>query len=795
MQTSRTASAATLVLAAVIALLIAPRPVQAQEPEPTEPLVEEPLTRPSTEEAVPPAKEPLTKTPTEETEPGTKLETLFADFLHFVKMGRFDMANSFAAALLEHPNLDPLTMVELSEKYHDSVETLIEATRLADVGPNALRVLEVIRQGEFMVKTDPERIVAQIERLYGSPQAVLNATARLRESGEYAVPFLIQAIRDPANKSHLPRLVQALSQIGLPAVRPLTAALPVRDDAVKIILVQVLGEIGYPQALPYLQQIIESEQTSSEVREVAEQAFLAIERTAQITAPRDASQLFYQLATDYYYEVGSLRVDPRTERMANVWHYRDGLLVNVPVPAEILDEVMCMRCAEQALRLAPDFAAAEALWLAANFRREAQLGVAEVDAEAPDPVLQLDKTRPADFPRAIYFARAAGPKYNQMVLARSLHDRDPGVMLGAIAALQATAGPSSLVGSADLQQPLVECLTFPDPFVRIRAALVLAAALPSEPFFGSDNVVPALAEALALTGQRTAVVVDPDQTSRNATTIVLREAGFVVVEEPSLAPALQRAKKELATLDLICLGTDVKDPDLAGAMARLESDYLYAATPVILLVKPMQSALAEDFAEAYPRVGRALTTMIQVRGKEEAEQPTEELAGYRDHLLLEWRRVAKRIGRREITADVALQLALESAQVLREIADTRSPVYQFSRAEPALIEALKHPAEELRLRVAGVLALTPSPEAQQALAAVALDDQQSKTLRMKAFASLAESARTHGNELTDEQVSAVIKIAAAAEDLEMRTAASQALGALNLATNEASEIIRGYASE
>jgi hypothetical protein len=78
------------------------------------------------------------------------------------------------------------------------------------------------------------------------------------------------------------------------------------------------------------------------------------------------------------------------------------------------------------------------------------------------------------------------------------------------------------------------------------------------------------------------------------------------------------------------------------------------------------------------------------------------------------------------------------------------------------------------------------------VAALALDAANSESLRLSSFASLSESAKSHGNLLSGDQVTELIRIARDEPDLTMRTAASQALGALNLTANKASEIIRGY---
>ncbi len=141
---------------------------------------------------------------------------------------------------------------------------------------------------------------------------------------------------------------------------------------------------------------------------------------------------------------------------------------------------------------------------------------------------------------------------------------------------------------------------------------------------------------------------------------------------------------------------------------------------------------------------------------------------------------------------IALELALESAATLRDIALDGDSVFVYQEAEPALISALAAQDEELRIGSASVLALIGTPAAQRALADAALDDANSDTLRISAFQALARAARNKGNHLDADRVTRLLAAAKDEADLVLRTAASQALGALNLADNQASEIIRKY---
>jgi len=153
-------------------------------------------------------------------------------------------------------------------------------------------------------------------------------------------------------------------------------------------------------------------------------------------------------------------------------------------------------------------------------------------------------------------------------------------------------------------------------------------------------------------------------------------------------------------------------------------------------------------------------------------------------------RVRSRTGRVEINGDLALNLALQAAETLRKIAIDGQTVFDVRPAASALISALSASDEKLQTTAASVLALVESQEGQRAIAHVALDEKTTSTLRVSAFGSLAESAKRYGNALEPAQVDRLITIARDEKDLVLRTAASQALGALNLVDDKASEIIR-----
>jgi hypothetical protein len=162
----------------------------------------------------------------------------------------------------------------------------------------------------------------------------------------------------------------------------------------------------------------------------------------------------------------------------------------------------------------------------------------------------------------------------------------------------------------------------------------------------------------------------------------------------------------------------------------------------------------------------------------------------REQVMSRVNRAASVLGMSPLSADMSLSLALEAADVLRAIAESRTKVLDAARAAGALVQALTNPSEALRVRAANALALLPGADGQAALAKAALDTAHGHAERIAEFASLAESARRNGNLLGGELIDQLITFTLNEQDLVLRAAASKALGALNLSGNKASEIIR-----
>jgi HEAT repeat protein len=416
------------------------------------------------------------------------LEENWNDFLHYTQIGRFDLAKGYAQAILEsEPN--PLELFNLSQANPTGYSFLLRVgefstdTELVDL---ANKVLAIIDMGRFLRRSDPKIIVEEIKRLSGTERGKLTAVKRLQNAGEYAIPFMLEAMADESRADELDNIIWALPQIGRPAIRPLVAALQMENAGIKAEIIRALGKIGYPQSLAYLKYIIE-EDNSDELRRLAAASIREIDPAA-IQVP--AAELFFRLAEGYYYHSPSLQPAEDVD-FANIWFWdsQRQRLTREEVDKTYFNELMAMRCCEWALKADPGFGSSIGLWLAAFFKAEST-GI-------PMPAYFGD--RHAD---ALVYATTAGPEYQLQALARAIKDNNADVALGAVEALAVTAGEKSLFYPFGPEQPLLAALSFGDRAVRYSAAIAIALAGPRQSFAESRLVAENLAEALGQTAEQ-----------------------------------------------------------------------------------------------------------------------------------------------------------------------------------------------------------------------------------------------------------------------------------------------------
>ena len=687
----------------------------------------------------------------------------WAEMMHYTLIGNWDEARGFGELLLS-ADPDPILLLNLAEddRYADHYRNLALMKANTPLAEVAEGILQLVEEGRFHRRTDRRRIEMEVKRLSGSTRGRMMALERLKDSGEWAVPVIIEALRDTTRGGELAVIRRALREMGKPAVNPLVVALQQCDELnIKLIVLDALGRIGYGSAAPYIRQIIETETPGAKLYDAALEAIDRIDKQGQ-TRNLTAAALFEQLAQDYYTHLSSLAV-PADQEYANIWSWDNQKgLVYERVKCGAFDELMAMRCCEQALRIDANRSEAISLWLSAFFRFESE-GFSQ-------PGYFGDNH--AD---AATYALTAGPEYLHRVLQRALQDRNRPVALAAIEALQRNSGQQSLLYNLESQQPLIAALSYPDRQVRFSAALSIGGALPRDDFEYSEVVAPILAEALRQKGQRYAVVVDENDGRRNELVAQIRELGEFaeVVSGTHFAVALEQARR-IPSFDLMVLSADIQQPNAGQAVEIMKKNYRLAFCPTIIISPVETVAQARNLREA--------STFVEVLLE---DATLAEIIAAAAEILV-------RNQARPFEQDLADYYAAQAAEVLRRLALAINTVVDPKDALTALIEAISDQRRGIQQDAAETLARIDSLEAQRTIARLALDESVELDIRLMAFRNLAVSAKAYGNLLLAEQIDAIYTdlVSSLEVDPELRNLAAEAYGSLNLPSARISQLIK-----
>jgi len=500
--------------------------------------------------------------------PAQTLEDNYNDMLHYLKIGRFDLATGYAQSVLDS-NAAPVEVFALAESNPQGYALIVKAKEEAadaNLASACGKLVDVIEQGRFIRRADPKVIVEEIARLSGTSRGRLNAVKRLQDAGEYAIMYMLDAMADDSRKAEWPNIYIALSQMGKDAIRPLVAALQTGNFGVKQEIIKALGKIGYPQSLAYLKYIAEKDE-SAELRALAEESIRKIDPAA-LEAP--ASQLFYRLGEDYYYHAESL-APAGDVNFGNIWFWdaQSNRLTREQVDKRYFNELMSMRCCEWALKADAGFGQAIGLWVASFFKAET-------------PGIEMPPYFGTGHADAMVYATTAGPEYLHQALARAIKDKDAQVALGVVEALSTTAGEKSLFYRIGTVQPLAQALSFDTKAVRYSAAIAIAAAGPRQTFPESRLVVTNLAEALAESAEG-AGDNTPMWNAALADTYSLRAARVMLKLAQTHNPVLDLSAAESALIE----ATKSKKPEiqmLAGqVLAHLSSPSAQKAVAALAL--------------------------------------------------------------------------------------------------------------------------------------------------------------------------------------------------------------------
>lgn len=689
-----------------------------------------------------------------------------SDFLHFVRIARFDVATGVGQELIR-ADIDPRTFADLVEKSKDGVgrfmETTARAMRVPELEATAGSLLRLYEEGKLRRARDPEQVAEAITLLGGNTRRGQDlARQRLMAAGEYAMPQLLPALTDSKNPALQAQVATLLVEMGRQAIIPLTTALPSLPADQQERVVNALGQIPYRTSLPFLLDVRDTT-TSAEVRRAAERAIASIEGGSSAGVAASAADLYVRLAENYYDRKSELTSFPGEDHQL-LWSFDPGLgLVMTPIISGVYYDAMAMRMTERALSLRSDNPEAVSLWVAANFSREIR-----------QPRGYENPAYPAERREAMYYAVAAGPSVSQRVLGRAIDDRDTQLSRRAIAAIDRTTGGAALWAGDGTRRPLLEALTYPNRRVQYEAALAIASAHPSEAFAGSDRVVPVLTGAIREATLKIAAAIAPDTETYQRIRRVLESDGYSVLPMSSSLDGLSVPIAESPAVDVLVVAS-MNTAAMPELIQAVRVNPKLSAAPVLVLTS------VDGYMELRRRYDR--DTTIAVRQSSVSDQM----------LGLALTELVRAASGGPITPDEAMVYSSRAVSALRDLAVSGNSVLSVSDSAGSLIGVLldtsrASSAAVNRLDVAEVLSRVNQPRAQQAVMDAALNAAGPE--RVAFLSKVADSAKRHGNLLTRVQVERLVELART-NDRSEATAAAAVLGALNLPNADLADLILG----
>jgi len=672
------------------------------------------------------------------------------NFWHYGKIGKYDLSADAANKVLTSGK-DPVEVLKTFEAIAEDSKDKIDVWMLRWQNVDKLReptakLITMLDEGRRTRRADPAWIETNIKALSLNQRSYFLALERIRDSGELAIPQMLDYLRDSSKAQYHGAIRQAMKDMGQLALNPLVAATEMKDEPALISVINSIAEIGYASTVPYLARLSQNGATES-IKNAAKNALTKMGVPEANTTP--AGDQYFDLSESFYYDKSAIRADSRNPE-ANVWQWDEAKgLQRTKIPLAIFNDVMAMRTAKTAMKLDTKKDALS-LYLVANYKREVQLGDGK------------DATTPDGTPSAHYYGVASGTQFVNAALARALADGDAPVALKVTKSLEEIVGRTNLL-SGPHGEALSEALRFNDRQVRFEAAFAVAAALPNQPFAAQDRVVPLLAEAVHQTGAPGILVLYPSN-AVNAKVDELRGAGYNVVGAGN-AEGVVAAASQLPAVDVILTTDEVSGAEIQTLFAAMNNAPRTERAAKIIVSKTMTAST--DPSVTYT--------------------PLSDAAGLKP--VIEGARA--KTGGVPMDDKIASAYALRAADLLGKLAINGNKVLDVTQAQSSLMASLEDTRPEVVKAVANVLALLNDKSVQSALATKAGDEKAADEVKVALFKALATNAKNNGNLLDADGLAIVQKTVAGTGSLEVRSAAAEARGALNLPAEQSKTLIIG----
>lgn len=527
-----------------------------------------------------------------------KPQELFAQFRQTMGEGRFDIAGVYLDQFLKSGPTDK-DYLDIQKQYGTTVfRQLRTVPKYSDDAAEEKKIRanidEVNKQADAVATKalyTKERVEKYIRNLGETYEEKVFAQQELKRTGEYAIPFMIEALRSAGRDDAIafgildtipllegPTMAGWIAAIdGLPAERvpSVVGAIAMRRDAL-----QLTGN-AQTDFTPHLWRFLsrDPKDTSAVLRKTALDllnrlypGLRADARTpeAELTA---LARKFYDHKARYYGAKTNPDGSPAT---VPVWTYdlKAFKLVKQEVPVGQAEEFYGLTYARWALDAKGDYEPAQSLILALAAERAVErakagnLAVTEPDA---------------------YRLLSAAPSGTLVdLLVRGLNEKRTPLVLAMTQVLGDRADRTAATALPDKASPLVRALSYPDPAVQFAAASALLRSPVAVPAAVKPQIVDILRRAASADpgapgeSKGTVLLADPVKYRADTNALLLRGLGYTV-EQLHTGRELMRRIARASDFDLIFIDRHTADPELIDLIGHVEGNPQTAARPVFVV--------------------------------------------------------------------------------------------------------------------------------------------------------------------------------------------------------------------
>jgi hypothetical protein len=508
-----------------------------------------------------------------------------------IDVGKYDLAAVHLRNLLNYKPSDA-DLVKLVDEVGIAAFLRLRNIRTWSDDPRANRealanveeLIKRVTEATNRVRRDPARIQGYIKNLTATPEENAYALKELAKSGAYAVPELIDALKQASPEERV-RYLDTLERLGPDTIAPMVAALDSNDARLQIDLVRIFrkrysaatARLIHREVVPNLWFFASSPSQSDEVRRHATAALSYFLETPADKLPPAKVELT-RLAEAYYLH----RIPFANANAVTVWRW-DGQHVVAGWPpgapavnADKAEEFYGVRFASQALMLDPAFGPAQVVLLSLILdKTQSRTGLDQTLERAAPAVHDLLGTVQSSLVNA--------------VLERALEEHRVAVILGAVRDLGERKEIRALRPLMRGQPPLVRALYYPDRRVQMAAVEAMLQIPDSASSLATTRVVEVLRRAVAAepdVRQKPRVLVGYfNEDIRNRVAALVAAAGYDAVAVGTGRELMQRLG-QASDIALVIFEEELPNPGLAQLLGQLHADRFASQLPILLTSAP-----------------------------------------------------------------------------------------------------------------------------------------------------------------------------------------------------------------